>query len=79
MAWAEAIEQVMRDTGTEEVTLWQIYRSMVKLPLVTNHHKESWSDGVPNYKHWTRKYLSTLCREGKVRRVGRGIYSLTDR
>ena len=80
MNWQEAIIQIMRDLGGEEIQLQEIYRGMRGHPIVTSDHLNPWKPGgQPKYQCWIRRYLTDLVREDVVKRTGTGVYSLKSR
>lgn len=73
VTWDEAVLGVLIRRGAV-MSLTEIYESLEHHPLVTNHHKENWG-GQPNYHHWIRSAISRLKKQGKIRHVGRSLYS----
>ena len=69
--------QAIGQCGGKGVSLQQVYDVLASNTIVTPYHKEPWSPGLQlRYECQIRRVLTDLCREGKVSRVGRGIYSL---
>jgi len=75
--WNEAIIEAMRNTKQRVVSLQTIYEQMKLHPLVTPYHKQEWTpDGQLRYENQIRRCLTDLVKEQRVKRVGRGKYSL---
>lgn len=61
----------------QPVPLQDIYEALQTQPFVTSYHLQPWrTGGQPRYQCWTRRYLTTLIRERRIKRVGHGLYSL---
>ena len=72
--WGEAILRIVR-AKPGVISLPEIYQEMEQHPLVTAHHKKPWTDDTPNYKHWIRSELKRLKDRGRIRHVGRSLYT----
>ena len=75
MSWKNAILEVVCRKRGHEITLQEIYKKVLLLPLVTESHKKPWtSGGQPKYQCWIRRYLTDLVSEGSVARLRKGVY-----
>ncbi|TAK01650.1 hypothetical protein EPO44_08935 [bacterium] len=75
--WKKTVLGFIEQRGWDVVRLQEIYAEMENHPLVTPYHMQPWRPGLqPRYQCWIRRYLTDLVREGNIRRVSRGKYSL---
>lgn len=76
--WAEAILATIG--GLEgKATLKQIYSEVPKYRrLAREHLRETIWSGRPAFQHGVRSFISGLVAAGKLRKVSRGIYQLTE-
>ena len=73
--WKEEIQRVVIEAGGP-ISLSQIYACIECSQLVTTRHQQPWkSGGQPRYQCQIRRELTNLCRDGAIRRVGRGLYA----
>ena len=77
MTWEDAILHVMQQRPSHHWTLTEIYKEVVKLPIVTTHHLEDWG-GQPNYHHWVRSAIARIKKKREIKRVKRSTYQLID-
>jgi hypothetical protein len=73
--WGEAvILSFEKNSGTSDLeSLYStvgIYRTLTRADLRITYRR-------PNYYHTVRRLTTSLCRNGMLRRVSRGVYCLT--
>jgi restriction endonuclease Mrr len=77
--WEFAILSCVNDLGTE-VMLQQIYRRIGNyITLTENHLRPTVYGGRPAYQHEVRGYISNLYEKGRLQRLDRGVYSITEK
>ena len=78
--WDEAIIRIVKNNGSEEISVKDIQAGMENHPLVTSHHKKPWRANLqPRYHTAINKTLSNLVRDDSLDRVSTGIYSLKNK
>lgn len=74
--WKNLILDIVDSLDGRSVSLQEIYRRVSDNPIVTDYHREPWSSGgQPRFECWTRRALTDLVREGKLKRITTGMYS----
>lgn len=77
MCWKDEIISIISKKTGHEMSLFDIYNEIKKTQLVTDYHLKPWKpSGQPRYQCWTRKYLSTLVKQRRIKRLRRGVYTL---
>jgi hypothetical protein len=75
MSWKDAILEVIRQRNGREITLQEIYKEVMTLPIVTEFHKEPWKpEKQPKYECWIRSSLSDLVKDGSITRSRKAVY-----
>lgn len=75
MSLKDAILEVIRQRNGREITLQEIYREIILLPIVKARDKEPWKPGgQPRYQNYVRRRLTDLVREKLINRPGKGVY-----
>jgi hypothetical protein len=74
ISWKDAVLKIIRLRRGREVTLQEIYKEILLLPLVTDELKKPWKNGQPKYQCWIRSSLPPLKREGLITNPKRGVY-----
>ena len=76
--WYSAIILAMKDIGSRNVQLQDIYSVIDRYRPLSEHDREPHPKyPQETYKHTVRAYLKVLQRHGLVDHVGRAAYSLT--
>ena len=76
--WAEAILAAIGDLGGK-ATLKQVYSGVPKYRVLSREHlKETVWGGRPAFQHEVRSFVSGLVGSGKLHKVSRGTYQLTE-
>ena len=76
--WDEAIIRIVKNNGSEEISVKDIQAKMESHHLVTDDHKKPWRDNLqPKYHTFINSRLSALVKSGILARGLRGMYSLT--
>ena len=76
--WAEAILTAIGDLGGK-ATLKQVYSGVPKYRVLSREHlKETVWGGRPAFQHEVRSFVSGLVASGKLHKVSRGMYQLTE-
>jgi hypothetical protein len=74
--WNDIIFSIIQ-THNDNISLSEIYKSLKTNPCVTAYHYQPWKPGgQPRYECWARKCISNLVRAGRIKRVGRALYSV---
>jgi Mn-dependent DtxR family transcriptional regulator len=76
-AWDEAILHVLREYHPNAVSLQTIYSEMKKYRKLREEDLELTRWGEPRYQHVVRAALHNLLEGGYVKRICRGMYTLT--
>lgn len=69
-----AYSELGGEAGNQEVFKWLEKNADIPAQLL---NEESYDR--PKYRHTVRGYLSNLCEEGQLERLGRGRYRITER
>lgn len=75
-----ALLRIINDRGTQACNS-QIYKALEGgnyFKLQKHHLRETIYGGRPAYQHEVRSYLSNLVQEGRIRRLSRGEYEITE-
>lgn len=73
--WEISILKIISSNGGS-ASLKDIYFELPEYIKFTNKHKEI-KFRVPNYHNQTRAHIDVLMDSGDIKRIGRGIYSIT--
>ena len=76
--WAEAILATVDGLGGT-ATLKQVYAEVPNYKNLSREHlKETVWSGRPAFQHEVRSFVSGLVASGKMRKVSRGVYQVTE-
>lgn len=74
--WNDKIYKIIEQSNRPFITLKEIYEKIKQDKLVTKYHLEPWKPGKqPRYECWTRRCLTKLINEKRIKRVATGKYT----
>lgn len=75
--WEVSILKIISSCGGS-ASLKDVYFYLPQYIKLTNKHKEI-KYSAPNYHHQTRAHIDDLMNSVDLKRIGRGIYSITSK